>query len=429
MNRWSRVYEGHFGARHEPCYRSWKHVILCFSALRESRTHPLESCANVAARKRHYDDATRSDKPDDDDLLVHLDEYYHREQEMLSKRFKQNSDGDASVQGSKSNVGDTRTTTEFFLPMWKECFYRLYSASPQVQTINNSEDSADIDESIDIERKRELNRLRQRRFQARRRARRLHNEQVARNTFTGCVTAAVSRRDTYTKGKSVHDARMTSSVPSVRRLTNRARKYANSQSKKSVLNACGVSEARWGAEELDECVCTVCDRLVLRHKTCRIEDDNWGYMDKMSKALMVSRKTKLPGDLVAQYRAPAFVVDLEGVVVSPRGYTAIPMTWTPASMARETMWGLTLPERFMTQLVSIVALTRVMRGGRHRCIRSYCIAFDSSPGPPILLLPRSIEYVASFRVVLVGEFTPSPSSKVRKMHRIRNLKVRDMIKF
>ncbi|KAF1773097.1 hypothetical protein GQ600_26585 [Phytophthora cactorum] len=83
----------------------------------------------------------------------------------------------------------------------------------------------------------------------------------------------------------------------------------------------------------------------------------------------------------------------------------------------------------MTQLVSIVALTRVMRGGRHRCIRSYCIAFDSSPGPPILLLPRSIEYVASFRVVLVGEFTPSPSSKVRKMHRIRNLKVRDMIKF
>ncbi|KAG6960177.1 hypothetical protein JG687_00008372 [Phytophthora cactorum] len=78
--------------------------------------------------------------------------------------------------------------------------------------------------------------------------------------------------------------------------------------------------------------------------------------------------------------------------------------------------------RFTTQLVSIVALNRVMRGGRHRCIISYCIAFDSSPGPPILLLPRSIEYVASFRVVLVGEFTPSPSSKVRKMHRIRNLK-------
>ncbi|KAF1779093.1 hypothetical protein GQ600_17510 [Phytophthora cactorum] len=68
--------------------------------------------------------------------------------------------------------------------------------------------------------------------------------------------------------------------------------------------------------------------------------------------------------------------------------------------------------RFMTQLVSIVALTRVIRGGRHRCIRSYCIAFDSSPGPSILLLPRSIEDVTSFQVVLVGEFTPSQSSKV-----------------
>ncbi|KAG3176331.1 hypothetical protein PC128_g17351 [Phytophthora cactorum] len=155
----------------------------------------------------HYDDATRSDKPGDDDQLVHLDEHDHREQEMLNKRCKQNSDGDASVQGGKSNVGDRRTATEIFLPMWKECFYRLYSASPQIQTINNSEDSADIDESedllkvFDIERKRELNRLGQRRFQARHIARRLHDEQVARNTFSGCVTAAFSRRDTDTKGK------------------------------------------------------------------------------------------------------------------------------------------------------------------------------------------------------------------------------------
>ncbi|KAF1784372.1 hypothetical protein GQ600_26894 [Phytophthora cactorum] len=50
------------------------------------------------------------------------------------------------------------------------------------------------------------------------------------------------------------------------------------------------------------------------------------------------------------------------------------------SRLEKKLRGLTLPERFMTQLVSIVALTRVMRGGRHRCIRSHCIAFDSSPG-------------------------------------------------
>jgi hypothetical protein len=70
-----------------------------------------------------------------------------------------------------------------------------------------------------------------------------------------------------------------------------------------------------------------------------------------------------------------------------------------------------------------------MRGGRHRSIRSHCIAFDCTPGPPILFLPRSIEDVASYRVVMVGEFTSEQTSKVRKMHRIRNIKVRELLEF
>ncbi|KAF1785719.1 hypothetical protein GQ600_4956 [Phytophthora cactorum] len=40
-----------------------------------------------------------------------------------------------------------------------------------------------------------------------------------------------------------------------------------------------------------------------------------------------------------------------------------------------------------------------------------------------------MEDVVSFRVVLVGEFTPSQSSKFRKMRRIRNLNVLDVFKF
>jgi hypothetical protein len=83
----------------------------------------------------------------------------------------------------------------------------------------------------------------------------------------------------------------------------------------------------------------------------------------------------------------------------------------------------------MTQLVTLAALTRVMRGGRHRCIRSHCIAFDCTPGPPILLLPRSIEDIESYRVVMVGEFTPAQSEKVRKMHRVRNRNVREVFEF
>jgi hypothetical protein len=69
----------------------------------------------------------------------------------------------------------------------------------------------------------------------------------------------------------------------------------------------------------------------------------------------------------------------------------------------------------MTQLVTLAAITCVMRGGRHRCIRYHCIAFDCTPGSPILLLPRSIEDIESYRIVMVGEVTPAQSEEVRKI--------------
>jgi hypothetical protein len=74
-------------------------------------------------------------------------------------------------------------------------------------------------------------------------------------------------------------------------------------------------------------------------------------------------------------------------------------------------------------------MTRVMRGGRHRCIRSHCVAFDCTPGPPITLLPRSIRDVTSYRVVMVGDFTEGQLMKVRKMHRVRAQVVREVFDF
>ncbi|KAF1778684.1 hypothetical protein GQ600_3277 [Phytophthora cactorum] len=67
----------------------------------------------------------------------------------------------------------------------------------------------------------------------------------------------------------------------------------------------------------------------------------------------------------------------------------------------------------MTQLASIGAMARVMRGGRHH-IRSHCVAFDCTPGPPVSLLPRSCDEVDSYRVVMVGGFTEAQVRKVRK---------------
>jgi hypothetical protein len=83
----------------------------------------------------------------------------------------------------------------------------------------------------------------------------------------------------------------------------------------------------------------------------------------------------------------------------------------------------------MTQLVSIPAMTRVMRGGQHRCIRSHCIAFDCAPAPPVALLPRSINECSNFRVALVGDFTEAPTKIVRKMHAIRGQRVQDVFNF
>jgi hypothetical protein len=89
----------------------------------------------------------------------------------------------------------------------------------------------------------------------------------------------------------------------------------------------------------------------------------------------------------------------------------------------------TLPERMMTQIVSIIAVTRVMRGGAHRAIRSHCLAFDSTPGPAIAFLPTSIHNITSYRVVLAGPFTTEQQARVRRMHLVRRQVVEDLLAF
>ncbi|OWZ07530.1 hypothetical protein PHMEG_00020066 [Phytophthora megakarya] len=89
----------------------------------------------------------------------------------------------------------------------------------------------------------------------------------------------------------------------------------------------------------------------------------------------------------------------------------------------------TVVERLMTQLVSVVALTRVMRGGTHRSIRSHCMAFDATPGPPALLLPRSLDKCGSYKVVLAGSLTELQVSKIRHLHRVRGVKVQGLLQF
>jgi hypothetical protein len=380
-----------------------------------------------------------------EDLLGHLDDRWQLEQrqERASERHRSNANEDTN-----DCVGDVKqSTAQVCLPLWKGCLSRLRCASvgsPIVDTGNSTggetlpagnvgSDEDDLLKHLDVERRRELNRLRQRRFQARRREKPLLDQKKRHRHY---------QQQTQMKTTTVSEEL-----------------FDNELSEEERASCMSRLRVALGAEKQDECACSVCDRLSVRCETRRIEDTDWKYMDKMKVCLKVVRTRNLPDDLVDQYCAPPFVADLEGVMVSPRGFHSYlddygsPRAWFSVckecnkslgqgvlpkfsiangffiGVLKENLCGLTLPERFMTQLVSIVAITRVMRGGRHRCIRSHCMAFDCTPGPPILLLPRSIEDVASYRVVMVGEFTSEQTTKVRKMHRIRNGKVRDLFKF
>jgi hypothetical protein len=86
-------------------------------------------------------------------------------------------------------------------------------------------------------------------------------------------------------------------------------------------------------------------------------------------------------------------------------------------------------EKVMTQLVTVVAQTRVMRGGRHRSIRSHCMVFDANPDPPATLLPRRVDRNGPYRVVLAGPMTSEQTDTIRKLHHARGCVVNELLQF
>jgi hypothetical protein len=203
-----------------------------------------------------------------------------------------------------------------------------------------------------------------------------------------------------------------------------------------------------GPAGLEECVCVSCDELVLRRDALRKEASDRRFMNRMRRCLGGADET-LPQLLIDAYSAPVSIPYLRHVLVAPNSFRRYmdqgdhPTAWFTICKScnkeiergrmpkfaisngfiigalPEELTGLTIPERIMTQLVTIGAMTRVMRGGCHRCIRSHCIAFDCTPGPPVTLLPRSISEVSEFRVAIVGELTEAQMEKVKGLHQIR----------
>lgn len=206
-----------------------------------------------------------------------------------------------------------------------------------------------------------------------------------------------------------------------------------------------------GASGLDETVCTVCDTWAVRTH-CRIVGVSAFVQMNGIRRLLSSRDENLASPLASEYDCSDILPELEGILLSKRGVDRVGCSLHVCNKCDDSLWKreipkfaikngfcigslptnlqqTTLPERVMTQLVSVIAITRVMRGGAHRAIRSHCLAFDATPGPPAMLLPTPMRGVTSYRVVMAGPFTSIQQARVRKMHRVRRVMVEDLLRF
>jgi len=205
-----------------------------------------------------------------------------------------------------------------------------------------------------------------------------------------------------------------------------------------------------GPSGLDETVCAVCDTWVLYNCCKKVKVSDREMIDSM-RSLLSSAGENLPEPLMAEYDCTDMVPELKGILLSKAGVDdsgalrvcqqcsgSLAKLEVPKFSIKNGFYigslpadlqDVTLPERLMTQLVSVVAVTRVMRGGIHRAIRSHCLAFDATPGPPATLLPSRLDGVSVYRVVLAGPFTTAQQARMRKLNRVRRSIVDDLLAF
>ncbi|EGZ29345.1 hypothetical protein PHYSODRAFT_294546 [Phytophthora sojae] len=313
------------------------------------------------------------------DLFAGLDDHYQQEQPKRQKRDVLGGSEDKARDAS--GIG---TAYQMFQPLRQDSF-RVISSPPtsglsryEVNEAPSDEDASKVDfDNDDSKHLQKQRSLQEQHFGGRgetdiNESRRRQGE---RSQINGATTSRVdtSQLDLGRRRIKVprRSARMVENTTTEETFDNKPSSEDQAECMKRLQSALG-------AEELDECVCTVCGRLVLCHKSQRVDDLGWRYTNEMKRCLKVSNKHELCDELINQYCSPPHLPALEGVMISLRGIhcymddSSTPQTWLSLpkfSIANgffigrleKRLRGLTLPERFMTQLVSIVALTRVMR--------------------------------------------------------------------
>lgn len=131
-----------------------------------------------------------------------------------------------------------------------------------------------------LERSREINRLRQRRFRARQREKKLREQRVKSGVPHNGMTVE-DKPDTEERGLSYcRDGFVTGSsriksqheLSQLTATSNDNTIFDHELTSEERAECLSRLQSALGADNLDECACTVCNRLVLRHETCRMDD-------------------------------------------------------------------------------------------------------------------------------------------------------------
>ncbi|KAG2858443.1 hypothetical protein PC129_g19399 [Phytophthora cactorum] len=291
-----------YPARLEPASQNWRWKCLHF--ILTGRQENFNSEGDDATSTHSQFCCVGHDKTD---LLKHLDEGRQRELACWNKehqhRAQESADDstvdvimegpdlpdDDPVDGTQPNKD--ATAAQVFVAEWKKWLQQLQRAStaqeasrksagirPEVAKVatveSKTEDDCDEDDlllHLDVERRKELNRISQRRSRA--------------NAKIDCEK-------------------------------NRTDSFDNELSAEERVECMRLLRRALGPEGLVECVYVVCDRLVLRAASRRVNDNDKEYLKLMKKNLTVDT-AKLPTALLDLYRAPACLSTLDSVLVSP----------------------------------------------------------------------------------------------------------------
>ena len=207
---------------------------------------------------------------------------------------------------------------------------------------------------------------------------------------------------------------------------------------------------------MSESTCCVCDAFVLK-----IDMKSFKLNDPGLPLSQMQHRLKSPPNIPDALRQQ-YLVDcpqLESMVLSPRGCTCESGEWIvnmcticlvsllkksrenkppkfaicngfmigllPYDLFENTTW----VEKELCRLVQCQVDVKHLQGGAQRAIRSHGLTYLHEPAPPVNLLPRKLESLHDFKIVMSGPFTPQQKVALKHQHLCRKKEVHSLLEY